>query len=102
MCSEATLAIEDVAAKALAHGHAQVDVETNAGDAHAGIILVLGQQEGVVVVVMVCVRVAGVASCLRLGCRRHCGRGNMLSAVGKRRPVQRQGECRCVRVLGAF
>jgi hypothetical protein len=38
-----TLTIEDVASKALANGHAQVDVEADFGDAHAGVIFVLGQ-----------------------------------------------------------
>ena len=48
-----TLTIEDVASEALADSHAQVDVEANLGDAHAGVILVLGQEKGVIVMVMV-------------------------------------------------
>jgi len=47
------LTIEDVSAKALADGHAQVDIEANSGNAHAGIILVLGQQKRVVMVMVV-------------------------------------------------
>jgi hypothetical protein len=69
-----TLAVEDVAAKPLAHGHAQIDIQADARDADASIVLVLGEQEGVVVMVVV-VRVAGVPTdLLRLG--RHGG-GNV-------------------------
>jgi hypothetical protein len=38
-----TLTVEDVASKALANGHAQVDVEADFSDAHAGVIFVFGQ-----------------------------------------------------------
>jgi hypothetical protein len=64
--SRLTLAVESVAANALAHGHAQVDVEANTGDAHAGIIFVLGYEERVVVGMGVAVRVAGMAACVRV------------------------------------
>ena len=67
-----TLAVEDVAADALANGHAQVDIQANSGNAHASVILVLGQQE-CVIVMMVVVRVAGMAPRLCTG--RHGGRG---------------------------
>jgi hypothetical protein len=60
------LAVESVAANALADGHAQVDVEADAGDAHAGIVLVLGDEERVVVGMGVAVRVAGMAACVRV------------------------------------
>ena len=73
-----TLAVEDVASKALADGHAQVDVEANLGDAHASVILVLGQQERVVVV-MVVVGMASMLPFLRGAC--HGGRGKVLFAV---------------------
>lgn len=60
-CVLLTLAIEDVSAKALADGHAQVDIEADSGNAHTSITLVLGQQKGVVVVmVVVQVRVASM------------------------------------------
>lgn len=96
--SSITLAIEDVAAKALAHSHAQVDIEANLGDADAGVVLVLGQQEGVIMVVVV--RVARMAAGLRLRLRRHGGRGNVSYAVRRRGPVERQGlRARVVRSL---
>lgn len=85
-----TLAVEDVAAHALADGHAQVDVQANAGDAHAGVVLVLGQEKGVVMVVVVVVRVAGMAACLRLYGRGHGQRGSVSSGVGGRGPVERR------------
>lgn len=96
--SHLTLTIEDVASEALADSHAQVDVEANLGNAHAGVILVLGQEEGVVVVMVV---MTGVASFLRGA--RHGGRGKEWFAVDGRRPV---AERRCMRrdgeVLGTF
>jgi len=91
-----TLTIEHVAAKALAHGHAQIDIEANTGDADAGVILVLGEEEGVVVVMVV--RVARVGASLRLG--RHGGRGNVSYAMDCRGPVERQSGSS--RVLGAL
>jgi hypothetical protein len=66
-----TLAIEDVSSKPLANSHAQVDIQANPGDAHAGVILVLGKQESVVVVVMV----AAMVACLRMA--RHGGRSKV-------------------------
>ena len=61
------LTVEDVAADTFAHGHAQVDIQSDARDAHAGIVLVLGDEVCVVmVVVMAVVRVARVAARLRL------------------------------------
>jgi hypothetical protein len=80
-----TLAVEDVASKALADGHAQVDVEANLGDAHASVILVLGQQERVVVV-MVVVGMASMLPFLRGAC--HGGRGKVWFAVDSGRPVE--------------
>jgi hypothetical protein len=80
-----TLAVEDVASKALADGHAQVDVEANLGDAHASVILVLGQQERVVVV-MVVVGMASMLPFLRGAC--HGGRGKVWFAVYGGRPVE--------------
>lgn len=80
-----TLAVEDVASKALADSHAQVDVEANLGDAHAGVILVLGQQERVVVV-MVVVGMASMLPFLRGAC--HGGRGKVWFAVDSGRPVE--------------
>jgi hypothetical protein len=56
-CSRArrvlTLTVEHVAAKALAHGHAQVDIQPDSGDADASVALVPRQQERVVMVVVV-------------------------------------------------
>ena len=78
-----TLAVEDISAKALADGHAQVDIEADSGDAHAGVMLIFGQQERVVMVVMVVVvevRVASVSS--RMGLCRHGGRGEEQGAMG--------------------
>jgi hypothetical protein len=83
------LAVEDVAADALADGHAQVDVQADARDAHAGVVLVLGHQICVVVMVVV-VRVAAVAARLGPG-RAHGGsggRGNVSGAVGGRGPSE--------------
>lgn len=80
-----TLAVEDVASKALADSHAQVDVEANLGDAHASVILVLGQQERVVVV-MVVVGMASMLPFLRGAC--HGGRGKVWFAVDSGRPVE--------------
>jgi hypothetical protein len=77
-----TLAIEDVSSKPLAHGHAQVDIQADSGDAHAGVILVLGQQEGVVVVMMV----TGMVACLRLA--GHGGRSEVSFAMNCRGPVK--------------
>lgn len=79
-----TLTVEDVTAEPLAHGHAQVDVQANAGDAYAGIVLVLGQQEGVVVMVVM-VRVASMSTALRLG--RHSS-GNVSCAMRGRAPIK--------------
>lgn len=62
VCVLLTLAIEDVSTKALADGHAQVDIEADSGNAHASVILVLGQQKGVVVVMVVVVMQVRVAS----------------------------------------
>jgi hypothetical protein len=80
------LAVEDVAADTLADGHAQVDVQADARDAHTGIVLVLGHK--VCVVVMVVVRVAAVAA--RLGLRRAHGGGRekVLAAMGGRGPIE--------------
>jgi hypothetical protein len=79
--------VEDVAADALAHGHAQVDIEANSGDAHAGILLVLGHEVTIVVVMVVAVEMARVGARLRLG-GAHDGRGNSSSAVGCLRPME--------------
>ena len=81
-----TLAVEDVASKALADSHAQVDVEANLGDAHASVILVLGQQERVVVVMVVVVGMASMLPFLRGAC--HGGRGKVWFAVDGGRPVE--------------
>jgi hypothetical protein len=77
-----TLAIEDVSSKPLTNSHAQVDIEANPGDAHAGVILVLGEQEGVVVVMVV----AGMVACLRMA--RHGGRSKVSFAMDRRGPVK--------------
>lgn len=82
-CVVLTLAVEDITAYPLTHGHAQIDIQANAGDADAGIVLVLGQQECVVVVVMVRVARMPVAVCEA----RH-GSGNVSCAVCGRGPVQ--------------
>jgi hypothetical protein len=75
-----TLTIEHVAAKALAHGHAQVHVEPDARDADAGVALVPRQQERVVMVVVVS----------RM-CRRHGeGIGRAADAVAGRGEVDGQ------------
>ena len=79
-----TLTIEDITSYPLAHGHAQVDIEANAGDAYAGIVFVLGQQECVVVVVVM-VRVASMPMAVREA--RHSS-GNVSCAVRGRAPVQ--------------
>lgn len=83
--------MKDVAADALAHGHAQVDVQANAGDAHTGIVLVLGDEVCVVVMVVPVVRVAGVGARLRLRLGRahgYCRRGNGSYAMGRGRPIK--------------
>lgn len=49
------LGIEDVAADELGDSHAQVRVETNAGDAHTRVVLVLGGEIDIVVMVVVVV-----------------------------------------------
>jgi len=99
-----TLTVEHIAAKALAHGHAQVHIQADPCDAHAGVILVLGEEEGVVVVVVV--RVAGVTARLRVGVAGHGGRGNVSYAVDCRGPVERQPNVRvcsaAVVVVGAL
>jgi hypothetical protein len=84
-CMHLTLTVEDVSSEALADGHAQVDVEANLGDAHAGVILVLGQEESVIVV-MVVVGVAGMVPLLRRA--RHGGRGKVWFAVDGGGPVE--------------
>lgn len=87
-----TLAVEDVSAEAFADGHAQVDVQANPGDAHAGVILVLGQQEGIVMVMVVVVGMASMPPGLRgVG---HGGRGKVSSAMYCGGPVEKG---RCVR-----
>jgi hypothetical protein len=93
-----TLAIEDVSSKPLAHGHAQVDIEADSGDAHARVILVLGEQEGVVVVMVV----TGMVACLRMA--GHGGRSEVSFAMDGGRPVK-QGRAMVGvwrEVLGAF
>ena len=55
------LRVEGVATQALCDGHAQVGVETNAGDAHAGVGLVSRRQVGIVVVMMVVAEAVGMA-----------------------------------------
>jgi len=94
-----TLTIEDVATKALTNGHAQVDIQANSSNAHAGIILILGEQESVVMVMMV--RVAGMAP--RLGAARHGGRREVLFAVYRRGPVEKgRGARRELEMVRAF
>lgn len=44
------LGIEHVSTKSLADSHTNVDIQTNASDADAGVILVTGQQRSVVAV----------------------------------------------------
>lgn len=78
---EEGLAVEEVAADALANGHAQVHVEAHAGDTHARIALV-GGGEVCVVVRVVRMGVAGVAAALLL---------RLLSSRGH--DLQGQGSC---------
>lgn len=84
------LAMKDVASNALADGHAQIDVQADARNAHTGIVLVLGHK--ICVIMMVVVRVAAVTARLRLGRagRAHGsgGRGKVLLAMGGRSPVE--------------
>jgi hypothetical protein len=82
-----TLAVEDVAADTLAHGHAQVDIESNSGDAHTSILLVLRGEVRIVVMVVVPVRVARVGARLRLR-GAHGGRRNVSCAVDRLRPME--------------
>jgi len=84
------LAVEDVASKAFRQGHAQVNKEADAREAHARFFLV-GRGQVVIVVRVVVVAVAGVASLLRLGRRCHDGWVQMASAVGSRSPVEERG-----------
>jgi hypothetical protein len=86
--SELALAIEDIAPCAFADGHAEVDIESNLCDAHARILLVFGEQVGVVVS-MVVVRVARMAAGLRLRLGGgHGKRGSVLCAVGSGGPIK--------------
>lgn len=96
---ELALAVEDVASGALADGHAEIDVQADAGDAHAGILLVGGEQVRIVVGVVV-VRVARMAAGLRLLLRLggHGGWGNVSCAVDGRGPIERAARRGC----GAF
>lgn len=81
--------MEDVATDTLAHGHAQIDIEANSGDAHAGILFVLRSEIRVVVVVVVAMGVASVGARLRLRRRdAHGGRGNVSYAVDGFRPME--------------
>lgn len=77
------LRIEGVAAGALGDGHAQVRVQANASDAHAGVILVGGGEVDVIMVVVVMmmmesmvmvvsVTMASVATCLLCRTVAHC------------------------------
>jgi hypothetical protein len=68
--------VEHVASCTLSDGHAQVGVETDPGNAHAGIVLVL-RCEVDIVVMMVVMMVAGEAPSL-------CYRGHDASAEGSR------------------
>ena len=86
--SELALAVEDIAPGAFADGHAEIDVEANLCDAHARILLVLGEQIGVVMGVVV-VRMARMAAGLRLRLRGgHGERGNVSCAVSSRGPIE--------------
>lgn len=78
------LAVEDVAPDALGDGHAHVDIEPDARDPHAGVFLVLGEEERVVVRVVV-VPVAAVAASLIRG---HDARKVVSWPVGSRGPVE--------------
>jgi hypothetical protein len=80
-----TLTVEDVAANSLSHRHAQIDIQANAGDAHASVVLVLGEQEGVVVVVVM-VPVARVPMAV---CEARHSSGDVSCAVGDRSPIER-------------
>lgn len=93
--SELALAVEDIAPGAFADGHAEIDVEANLCDAHARVLLVLGEQVGVVMGVVV-MRVARMAAGLRLRLGGgHGGRGNVSCAVDGGGPVEgrTRGEC---------
>lgn len=81
--------MKDVAASAFGYGHAQVHIETDAGDAHAGIVLVLGDQVCIVAMVVV-VRMAGVGA----GVAHGGGRGDRVSrAMDGRGPIEAGGGC---------
>lgn len=82
------LAVEDVSAESLAYCHSQVHIQTNPSDPHAGILLVGGQQVGVVVCVVVVMRMACMAASLGVRTARHGGRGNVSCAVGGLRPIE--------------
>ena len=80
-----TLTVEDVAANPLSHRHAQIDIQTNAGNAHASIVLVLREQKGVVVVVVM-VPVARVPMAV---CEARHSSGDVSCAVGGPSPIER-------------
>ena len=93
-----TLAVKDISAEALPYSHAQIDVETNSGDAHACILLVRGQQIRVIVSMMV-MTMTGMASRLRAVGGRHGGsRGGEVSyAMGRPGPIEPRREHRRAR-----
>ena len=64
--------MKDVATYAFADCHAQIDVQSYPGDAHAGVMLVRRSEiRGVMVVVVSVMRVSRMAARLYFG-RRHC------------------------------
>lgn len=97
--------VEDISTRTLCNGHAEIDIQANPGNAHAGIVLILARQVRVVamVVVMSGVRMARVSTlgrggggggrhCCRCRCRAgSCGAG--ADGVDNVRPLVRAATC---------
>jgi hypothetical protein len=63
--------VEDVSTHALAQCHAQVDVQTQSRNAHASVLLILRDQVGIVVVMVVMAEAVGMSSMPALLLVRH-------------------------------